>query len=283
MLEPFSRVTVPLPMKGLTISLSNEDVRSHRAATGTVIVVGGVVTLMLGLTWTLPVLSIPPQNPMVHPESIVMVAEIRRVPTETPSMERHVVDESPLTVPVPPKVEPIEPQPKREALPEPTLEPSKPTVVPDVKPTPKVNLKPTPKPTPKQPKKPVQKKVLETPKPMPATAPAVTPNPMPPTKSETAAESETLTQTVSELVAIVNAHKFYPRRARQIGAEGVVVLGVTIDTTGQVTDIKVVDQHASALLNRAAQKAGNALLGHKTSIKRALNIRIPVRFALNDQ
>lgn len=278
-------------MKGLTISLSNEDVRSHRAATGTVIVVGGVVTLMLGLTWTLPVLSIPPQNPMVHHESIVMVAEIRRVPTETPPIKRHVVDESPLTVPVPPKVEPIEPQPKREALPEPTLEPAKPTVVPDVKPTPKVNLKqtpkPTPKPTPKQPKKPVQKKVRETPKPMPVIAPtqapAVTATSMPPTKTETAAESKTLTQTVSELVAIVNAHKFYPRRARQIGAEGVVVLEVTIDATGQVTDIKVVDQHASALLNRAAQKAGNALMGHKTSMKRALSIRIPVRFALNDQ
>ena len=83
------------------------------------------------------------------------------------------------------------------------------------------------------------------------------------------------------IVAVINEHKRYPRRARQTGAEGEVLLTVNIDAVGTVTAVTVKKPHASVLLNRAARKAADALIGMKLSVTEALNVDVPVVFTLS--
>ena len=83
------------------------------------------------------------------------------------------------------------------------------------------------------------------------------------------------------IVAVINEHKRYPRRARQTGTEGEVLLTVNIDAAGTVTAVTVKKPHASVLLNRAARKAADALIGMKLSVTEALNVDVPVVFTLS--
>ena len=83
------------------------------------------------------------------------------------------------------------------------------------------------------------------------------------------------------IVAVINEHKLYPRRARQTGTEGEVLLTVNIDAAGTVTAVTVKKPHASVLLNRAARKAADALIGMKLAVTEALNVDVPVVFTLS--
>jgi len=83
------------------------------------------------------------------------------------------------------------------------------------------------------------------------------------------------------IVAVINEHKRYPRRARQTGTEGEVLLTVNIDAAGTVTAVTVKKPHASVLLNRAARKAADALIGMKLAVTEALNVDVPVVFTLS--
>ena len=83
------------------------------------------------------------------------------------------------------------------------------------------------------------------------------------------------------IVAVINEHKRYPRRARQTGTEGEVLLTFNIDAAGTVTAVTVKKPHASVLLNRAARKAADALIGMKLAVTEALNVDVPVVFTLS--
>ena len=83
------------------------------------------------------------------------------------------------------------------------------------------------------------------------------------------------------IVAVINEHKRYPRRARQTGTEGEVLLTVNIDAAGTVTAVTVKKPHASVLLNRAARKAADALISMKLAVTEALNVDVPVVFTLS--
>ncbi len=88
-------------------------------------------------------------------------------------------------------------------------------------------------------------------------------------------------KTLAVIVAVINEHKRYPRRARQTGTEGEVLLTVNIDAAGTVTAVTVKKPHASVLLNRAARKAADALIGMKLAVTEALNVDVPVVFTLS--
>ena len=80
---------------------------------------------------------------------------------------------------------------------------------------------------------------------------------------------------------MIDAHKRYPRRARQTGAEGDVVLAVMIDGNGVVTHVVLNKPHASVLLNRAALKAAEPRIGQKPPLSTPLTVDVPVRFTLS--
>lgn len=87
-------------------------------------------------------------------------------------------------------------------------------------------------------------------------------------------------QVLAELLAVVEANKTYPRRARQTGQQGEVQLAVEIGPDGRVVSVTIRKKHASALLNRAALKAAEPLEGRPTKLRKAVTIVVPVRFEL---
>ena len=99
------------------------------------------------------------------------------------------------------------------------------------------------------------------------------------TASGTSADAQNTA--LAKIVAVIDEHKRYPRRARQTGAEGDVVLAVTIDGNGIVTGVVLKKPHASVLLNRAALKAAEPLIGVKLPLSAPLTVEVPVRFTIS--
>lgn len=230
--------------------------------------------------------------------------EIPETPIEKPLVE-HLAEESDFKVPARPKPEP-EPVPEPEPISEPELMPEpEPEPIPEPKPEPN----PEPKLEPVKPKP--QRKRVEKPKPVSKPAPAVsTPTPAPAPSSEAvegpvaragqaglaegreggvgkgmsgsgSGASDGTDQVLAELLAVVEANKAYPRRARQTGQQGEVLLAVEIGPDGRVASVAIRKKHASALLNRAALKAAEPLEGRPTKLRKAVTIVVPVRFELH--
>lgn len=100
-------------------------------------------------------------------------------------------------------------------------------------------------------------------------------------QGNTAKESADARQ--SALAAIVNrieANKSYPRRARQTGIEGEVILSVRINAKGCVSGIEIAKKHRSALLNRAALRSADSLMGMCLANIGAMSVEVPVVFLL---
>jgi protein TonB len=80
-----------------------------------------------------------------------------------------------------------------------------------------------------------------------------------------------------------NASPPYPRRARRLGYEGLVMLKVLINENGRVDDLTVIQSSGHGVLDRAALSAVKNWLfepGTEDGIKKKMWVRIPVRFDL---
>lgn len=175
---------------------------------------------------------------------------------------------------------------KVEAKPEPVKEETPPPPE-----APKVIEEPKPKPVVKKPsvkKKPVKKDLPVDKTEVKASDGTKTPTALSGGKSASPAQgtaSGVLTDAqnaaLAKIVAVIDEHKRYPRRARQTDAEGDVVLAVTIDGNGIVTGVVLKKPHASVLLNRAALKAAEPLIGVKLPLSAPLTVEVPVRFTIS--
>ncbi len=83
------------------------------------------------------------------------------------------------------------------------------------------------------------------------------------------------------ILNVIEANKSYPRRARQTGIQGTVRLAVSINAGGQITGVEGKEKHASVLLNRAALKAAEKLVGMRIEGIGAMTVEVPVRFELS--
>lgn len=75
----------------------------------------------------------------------------------------------------------------------------------------------------------------------------------------------------------------YPRKARRLGYEGIVLLKVLIDENGRVDDLAVIQSSGHTVLDRAALSAVKKWLfepGTEGGIKKKMWVKIPVRFDL---
>jgi TonB family protein len=75
----------------------------------------------------------------------------------------------------------------------------------------------------------------------------------------------------------------YPRKARRLGYEGIVMLKVLIDENGRVDDLAVLESSGHSVLDRAALSAVRKWLfepGTEGGIKKKMWVKIPVRFDL---
>lgn len=191
----------------------------------------------------------------------------------------HTVDESDVKIDAKPEpvIEP-KPEPVPEVKPEPKPEPPPPVKKPKAKPVPKP--KPAPKPVPKP------EPVVEQQAPAPeirGQAEEGASGGMGGSGTHHSASSDAARQSALALIVdTIDANKSYPRRARQNGIEGTVMLRVTIDSDGRISAVDVKKKHASVLLNRAALKAANKLIGMRLEGIGPLEVDVPVVFELEN-
>ena len=210
---------------------------------------------------------------ILRDETTVVIETVPMTPAKEPLVE-HLSDASDVKVKVEAKPEPVE-----ETPPPPPPE------------APKVIEKPKPKPVVKKPpvkKKPVKKdlpvdktevKASDGAKASTALSGGDSASPAQGTASGASADTRNIA--LATIVAVIDEHKRYPRRARQTSAEGDVVLAVTIDGNGIVTGVVLKKPHASVLLNRAALKAAEPLIGVKLPLSAPLTVEVPVRFTIS--
>lgn len=208
---------------------------------------------------------------ILRDETTVVIETVPMTPAKEPLVE-HLANTSDV------KVE-AKPEPVEETPPPPPPE------------APKVIEKPKPKPVVKKPpvkKKPVKKdlpvdktevKASDGAKASAALSGGDSASPAQGTASGASADARNTA--LATIVAVIDEHKRYPRRARQTGAEGDVVLAVTIDENGIVTGVVLKKPHASVLLNRAALKAAEPLIGVKLPLSAPLTVEVPVRFTIS--
>ena len=208
---------------------------------------------------------------ILRDETTVVIETVPMTPAKEPLVE-HLADASDV------KVE-AKPEPVEETPPPPPPE------------APKVMEEPKPKPVVKKPpvkKKPVKKdlpvdktevKASDGAKASAALSGGKSASPAQGTASGASADARNTA--LAKIVAVIDEHKRYPRRARQTGAEGDVVLAVTIDGNGIVTGVVLKKPHPSVLLNRAALKAAEPLIGVKLPLSAPLTVEVPVRFTIS--
>ena len=208
---------------------------------------------------------------ILRDETTVVIETVAMTPAKEPLVE-HLADASDV------KVE-AKPEPVEETPPPPPPEASK--VIEEPKPKPVVKKPPVKK-------KPVKKdfpvdktevKASDGAKASAALSGGNSASPAQGTASGTSADARNIA--LATIVAVIDEHKRYPRRARQTGAEGDVVLAVTIDGNGIVTGVVLKKPHASVLLNRAALKAAEPLIGVKLPLSAPLTVEVPVRFTIS--
>ena len=175
---------------------------------------------------------------ILRDETTVVIETVPMTPAKEPLVE-HLSDASDVKV---------------EAKPEPVKEETPPSPPPEA---PKVIEEPKPKPVVKKPpvkKKPVKKdlpvdktevKARDGTKASAALSGGDSASPAQGTASGTSAEARNAA--LAKIVAVIDEHKRYPRRARQTGAEGDVVLAVTIDGNGIVTGVVLKKPHVGSV------------------------------------
>ena len=284
-----------------------------RAARTVVTVAGVALVLAGGWEVTQKVIQVPNvAAALFREETAVRLVDVpqetlRRAP-ETPiekPLVEHLTEESDFEVPAHPEPKPEpEPEPAPEPEPEPIPEPEP---EPEPEPIPESEPIPEPEPKPKPQPKPAPKRV-EKPKPVQNPAPAAAPTPAPSLEAVEgpvaqagqagladgreggvgtgvsgtgSGASDGTDRVLAELLAVIEANKTYPRRARQTGQQGEVLLAVEIGPDGRVASVSIRKKHASALLNRAALKAAEPLEGRPTKLSKAVTIVVPVRFELH--
>lgn len=209
---------------------------------------------------------------ILREETTVIIETVPMTPAKEPLVE-HLADASDV------KVE-AKPEPIKEETPPPPP-PEAPKVIEKTKPKPVVKMPPVKK-------KPVKKdlpidktevKASDGAKASAALSGGDSASPAQGTASGTSADARNTA--LAKIVAMIDEHKRYPRRARQTGAEGDVVLAVTIDGNGIVTGVVLKKPHPSVLLNRAALKAAEPLIGVKLPLSAPLTVEVPVRFTIS--
>lgn len=275
----------------------------------TAVLVGGLAVVF---SWSF---STPPVTitPTVQAQPLTMVMTVPVISAKSqvePTIMEHVVEKS--DVVIPPKAQPVEvSQPVKpvddvnlETVTPPAPMPDIPKVIP---PHPEARLEPRRQaPIVKPKKRPSNPTVVK-----PQRAPqevALTPNPVTATEGmvETGVVTGVVAQNASEgsvsvsagsghkpsaeqqaselakLVAIVNANKVYPRRARQNNEEGRLQIVVRLDAKGVVREVLIAEPARSRLLRQAALKAAQPLLGLTTRLEGTEQVTVPIVFSLSE-
>ena len=229
--------------------------------------------------------------PAVQTRSMARVhAQFRQVPQNAkpqPTMKKLLAEESPVTVPET-LLQEEKPEPVEERKIEPKTEEMKPESGRKVMP----KKKPAPKPKAVKPPSSVQAKPAER---TPLTAVAASGEDAVGASSGTAAVSvhavagsgkaaaDRRNEALAAVLEAVERYKQYPRQARRSGAEGTCTLRVHIADDGRVDGCVLVENSGRAVLDAAAKRLGEKLMGLKTGTSGGFSILVPVHYRLSDR
>ena len=227
--------------------------------------------------------------PSVEARRVFMVqAQFRTVPPpeeKQPDMEKILTQESDFLVPEQPepvvekKPEPVKPEPEVRPVPEPETKPV-------VKPEPE--RRPAPKPKAKKPPRPAPKAEAALPAPEGkaaenASSVSAAAASVPEAVGSEKAESDRRSAVLAGLLQAVEKHKRYPRQGRRSGAEGTCTLMVQIGADGRVVSCSLAEASGRTVLDAAARRLGEKLVGFDVGSSGALRVLIPVHYRLTDR
>ncbi|WP_304121071.1 energy transducer TonB [Mailhella massiliensis] len=230
--------------------------------------------------------------PSVETRRIFMMqAQFRVVPEpkpEKPDMEKIMTQESDFLVSE-------EPEPVAEKKPEPVKPEPKPEVKTVSEPEPKPEVKPAPRPKPEVKPKPVPQKTMKKAKVREkagteVSSEAVAQSPagsssmsMPGASGMEKAEKGRESEVLAVLLQAVEKHKRYPRQGRRSGAEGTCTLMVQVGGDGRVVSCTLAKVSGRSVLDAAAKRLGEKLVGLDVGSSGALKVLIPVHYRLTDR
>lgn len=88
---------------------------------------------------------------------------------------------------------------------------------------------------------------------------------------------------LAALAALIERHQDYPKAAKRAGYEGVVVMAVSMDRNGVITDWNLDQASAYPMLDKAAEKTFGQLQGQKIEgggLRDGLRVVVPVKYEL---
>ncbi len=86
---------------------------------------------------------------------------------------------------------------------------------------------------------------------------------------------------LSKILNAVEKNKNYPKHARRSGAEGLVILLVSINDQGRITASSLDKHCGQAALDNATKELGEKLIGLNTGVQgAAFSVRVPVEYKL---
>jgi len=83
-----------------------------------------------------------------------------------------------------------------------------------------------------------------------------------------------------QLLAALQDHFSYPLRARRKGWEGDVLLGVDLDESGVIAEVRLLASSGYGVLDRAAIASMRAVGALEQSLAGRLTVEVPVRYRL---
>lgn len=241
-----------------------------------------LATIMLnaGLVFGLVLIQTSPTAPLMsQPLTLeIRVPAVPELPAPISVAPPPVSPESRVVVqtPPPPVENPVQPK---------TPQPEKPIERTKKKPAePKANPAPPANPRPEQVALPVETAPPPVAESFRAAAPPVKMDQSLPSVLEAKpAESTDLALILAALTALIERHQDYPKAARRAGYEGVVVVAVSVDKNGVITDWSLNQSSAHPMLDKAAEKAIGRLIGERIEGARLqgdLRVLVPIRYEL---
>lgn len=85
----------------------------------------------------------------------------------------------------------------------------------------------------------------------------------------------------SQIHSLISSHNPYPRIARRQRLEGEVIVEFILETTGKISEVKIIQSNAKEILQRSAIKALHKASEHFPHPNKRVKIRVPILYKLS--
>jgi protein TonB len=104
----------------------------------------------------------------------------------------------------------------------------------------------------------------------------------PPVEQATVETDPRYDQSIADLRSKILKKKIYPQAARRRNIEGVVLVFLELNESGELVDLHVIESSGSKILDSAALSLIKKVLPHEHGLNENLAVEIPVRYTLSD-